>query len=213
MNIKKLFEISIVKTLRFNIHYFGWRGIKPKVLIARNVFFRRLKGSLKVDNPQIASIKIGFSNAAVVDAKFQRTIWDNSGFISFKGNARLCAGCKITNLGQLLFGKNFNITGDTSIINLTDSSFGDDVLISWDCLFMDTDFHKITKEGVVINPDRGIHIGNHVWIGCRSTILKGVHIADNSVVAAGSVVTKDFTLENSIVDSNRILKTDIEWGL
>ena len=36
-----------------------------------------------------------------------------------------------------------------------------------------------------------ITIGNDAWIGCNVTILPGVNIADGSVVAAGSVVTKD----------------------
>lgn len=34
-------------------------------------------------------------------------------------------------------------------------------------------------------------IGNHVWIGGSCVILPGVTIGDNSIVAAGSVVTKD----------------------
>ena len=34
-------------------------------------------------------------------------------------------------------------------------------------------------------------IGKDVWIGARAIILPGVHIGDYSVVAAGSVVTKD----------------------
>jgi acetyltransferase-like isoleucine patch superfamily enzyme len=36
-----------------------------------------------------------------------------------------------------------------------------------------------------------VKIGAHVWIGFNSIILKGVTIGDRSVVAAGSVVTKD----------------------
>ena len=36
-----------------------------------------------------------------------------------------------------------------------------------------------------------IKIGNNVWIGSHATILAGVTIGDNAVVAAGAVVTKD----------------------
>ena len=36
-----------------------------------------------------------------------------------------------------------------------------------------------------------IHIGNNVWIGAHSVILPGVTIGDNSVIGAGSIVTRD----------------------
>lgn len=36
-----------------------------------------------------------------------------------------------------------------------------------------------------------IVIGDHVWIGIRALILKGVTIGDGAVIAAGAVVTKD----------------------
>lgn len=41
-------------------------------------------------------------------------------------------------------------------------------------------------------------IGENVWIGSNATILPGVTIRDNSVVAAGAVVTKDVP-ENTVV--------------
>ena len=43
-----------------------------------------------------------------------------------------------------------------------------------------------------------ISIGNDVWIGGNVTILPGVSIGSNVVVAAGSVVTKDIP-DNSLV--------------
>ena len=36
-----------------------------------------------------------------------------------------------------------------------------------------------------------IAIGKNVWIGSHATILPGVRVGDNAVVAAGAVVTKD----------------------
>lgn len=36
-----------------------------------------------------------------------------------------------------------------------------------------------------------IHIGNNVWIGASSVVLPGVTIGENSVIGAGSIVTKD----------------------
>lgn len=46
-----------------------------------------------------------------------------------------------------------------------------------------------------------IHIGKHVWIGSNATILPGITIGDNSIIAAGSVVTKDVPA-NVVVGGN-----------
>ena len=46
-----------------------------------------------------------------------------------------------------------------------------------------------------------IHLGKKVWIGSGAIVLPGVTIGDNSVIAAGSVVTKDVP-ENSVYGGN-----------
>jgi acetyltransferase-like isoleucine patch superfamily enzyme len=53
-----------------------------------------------------------------------------------------------------------------------------------------------------------IHIGKRVWIGANATVTQGVTIGDNSVVAAGAVVTRDVPA-NTIVGGvpARIIKT------
>lgn len=42
-----------------------------------------------------------------------------------------------------------------------------------------------------------VKIGKNVWIGAHATILPGVTIGDNAIIAAGAVVTKD--VENNVV--------------
>lgn len=56
-----------------------------------------------------------------------------------------------------------------------------------------------------------IIIGENVWIGTNVRICKGVHIGDNAIIAACSVVTKDVPA-NAVAAGNpaKIVKTDID---
>ncbi len=57
-----------------------------------------------------------------------------------------------------------------------------------------------------------IIIGNNVWVGARTIILKGVHIGDGAVIAAGTTVNKDVPA-NVLVGGNpmKILREEIKW--
>ena len=91
---------------------------------------------------------------------------------------------------------------------------GDNTVISWNCQFIDDDFHKINYEGKV-ESSKIIHIGSHVWIGANSVILKGVSIADGCVIAANSIVTKSVTEQNVLIAGNpaKIIKREIQWEI
>ena len=86
---------------------------------------------------------------------------------------------------------------------------GDGCAISHDVTIMDSDFHHI--EGQLTNTSP-ITICDNVWIGTRSTILKGVTLGEGSIVAAGSVVTKD-VLPHTMVGGNpaEIIKVNVNW--
>lgn len=71
-------------------------------------------------------------------------------------------------------------------------SIGPDCKIGMDVLMMDNDYHHIdpTKRG--IRPASApIILEENVWLGARVIVLSGVTIGADSVVAAGSVVTRD----------------------
>ena len=92
---------------------------------------------------------------------------------------------------------------------------GNNSIISWDCLILDTDFHRIYKDGNIINENKLIEIGNHVWIGAKSTIFKGTKIADGSVIGAGSFCTGLLSDEKSIYAGQpaKLIKKNINWEI
>jgi len=76
----------------------------------------------------------------------------------------------------------------------------------------DNDGHYLSKNGKEVVP-KEIKIGNNVWIGRDSTVLKGVTIGNNVVIGAKSVVTKDIP-SNCIAAGNPakvIYKVKIIW--
>jgi acetyltransferase-like isoleucine patch superfamily enzyme len=78
---------------------------------------------------------------------------------------------------------------------------GDGVMMANGTYITDSDWHTVydrTKRDDAVTP---VHIGDNVWLGDHATVLKGVTIGENSVVAARSVVTRDVP-PNAIVAGN-----------
>lgn len=75
-------------------------------------------------------------------------------------------------------------------------SFGEDCMIGHDVTVYDSDFHPLVPSDRLTNvipPKRAdVIIGNNVFIGSHSVILKGTKIGDGCVVAAGSIVNGIF---------------------
>jgi acetyltransferase-like isoleucine patch superfamily enzyme len=95
-------------------------------------------------------------------------------------------------------------------------TIGSYCLISWNVGIADSDFHPMDPalrrlDAIAVNPftrarrpfigKAPVTIGDNVWIGMNSTILKGVTIGDNSVVGAGAVVSRSVPA-NSVVAGN-----------
>ncbi len=100
------------------------------------------------------------------------------------------------------------INSKSEIRSFNSITIGEDVAIAKEVIIRDGDLHKISNS-VGTAP---IVIGNHVWIGTRAMILKGVTIGDGAVVAAGAVVTKDVP-PNCVVAGvpARVVKENITW--
>jgi acetyltransferase-like isoleucine patch superfamily enzyme len=102
--------------------------------------------------------------------------------------------------GTIRIGKGTFINENTRIVSLCNVEVGNTCLIADNVSIYDHDYVHNTvlvpyKQQGFISSE--IKIGNNVWIGSHVVICRGVEIGDNSIIAAGSVVTKN-------VESNKI---------
>ena len=207
---------SIPKTLRFNFHYFPFAtALKLPVVVSHYTYLRELHGKVELpEKVETAMVKIGFGDVGHYDRKRSRGIWQVTGTVSFGGKASIGHGSKLSVRGDLKLGAGFNMTAESTIVCAKEITFGNDCLMAWDVLVMDTDEHPLyNKDNKRINPDRPIVVGNHVWIGCKCVLLKGAEIPNDTVLAAGTLLKSAFTGEQQVIGGNppTILKRDVCW--
>ena len=96
-----------------------------------------------------------------------------------------------TDFGKnITVGKNVFITACCHFQDQGGITLGDKCLVGHNVVFatLNHGFAPEERQSMLPAP---IVVGRNVWIGSNSTILQGVTIGDNSIIAAGSVVTKD----------------------
>ncbi len=108
------------------------------------------------------------------------------------GDNTMLNGVAVTAYKKVSIGKNCQIASNTII---SDTDFHP---TNWQVREMEVLGNKIDHKEV---GKAEVTIGNNVWIGWGVIILKGVKIGNNSIVAAGAVVTSEVP-ENVIVAGN-----------
>lgn len=218
MKFKYLLEVGLINTLRLNFYYYPIKlALQFPIIASRHLRIRSLRGKITHLRPTTASVILGFDTIGIFDNKKSRSIWQVSqdaeiiikDKMSFGNGFKLC----ISGGGKLLIGSRLSMTGQSTIICRKEIEFGDRNLLSWDILIMDTDSHQIYHGQRLKNPDKKITIKDNVWIGCRSTILKGSVIPEGCVIAAGTIVSRELEFSKCIYGDNpiRVLKSNIHW--
>ena len=135
----------------------------------------------------------------------------NNAELEIKNNFKIGSGSdiRVFNNAKLTLGSGY-INGFSQIVCANDIEIGDDVAIAREVIIRDTDAHDLVGcEHTKIKP---VKIGNHVWIGAKAMIMKGVTIGDGAVVAAGAIVTKDVP-KNCVVAGvpAKVIKENVTW--
>ena len=127
------------------------------------------------------------------------------------GDVDVFSDCKIACLGkgQLVLNGGF-VNERSQILSYSLIEIGSDCAIGCDVIIRDYDFHKLDMDSYEVS--KPIHIGNHVWIGQRAMILKGVSVGDGAVVAAGAIVTRDVPA-NCLVAGvpAKVIREHVNW--
>ena len=214
--------LAIPRTLWFNLRYLSLReAIKLPVWIAPNVRVKSMwRGGIDLGCVKMGIVRIGFHEADGIDTYSSKTIIDirHGGQIKFLQDAHIGHGAIfcVKSGGKFIVGKNFAVSGTTSFICQKLIEIGDDVQFSWASNVMDTNAHTVYDENGKANEiDGRIYIGNHVWIGAKTTLMKGAYIPDGCVVGIGSMLNKRINDKNCLIAGSpaRIIKKIGGWHL
>lgn len=93
-------------------------------------------------------------------------------------------------------------------------TIGENCMFSSDVVIRTGDSHSIiNNEGTRINHAKDVILGDHIWLGNKTTILKGSVVKSNSIVGTGSIVTKVFNKENVILVGSpaKVVHENVSW--
>lgn len=205
--IKIIFTVNIFKSVIINFSEFGIMGIKLPIFVEYGVVYKN-KGRIVAHNLDFKMLII--KSKSKLEIKSGGILLLNGRDSVFNYNNRILIGeGAIMEIGNKF---SSNIRSDFNCLKHV--IFGNNVLLSANIMILDTDFHKIyNEEGKQVNENMDIIIGNNVWIGYNTTILKGTRIGNNIVIGACSLLKGDYLESNSIFAGNpaKLLKQAIYW--
>lgn len=161
--------------------------------------------------------KVEFVGGGIIVKNLKINIYGDNNTLIVEPDARLLGPCEIEMHGNaaIIIGRNAGIRGVRFLAKDAKIEVGELAMFSYGINIRNTDSHRIfslENPDVVTNSSSDIKIGKHAWICMNATILKGVSVGDNAIVAYGAVLTRDCPA-NSIAAGNpaKVVKNNITW--
>lgn len=166
----------------------------------------RISSSSKIELGN--NLKIVGSNITIKGTNNSLIIDDNS-IIRNSSLEIIGENCKIHIKSGCMIGDNSYLVVKEANVNLI---IGKECGLSRNVKIMTSDGHPIYQDGKRINHAKDVVLEDNIWVADNVTILKGVHIGENSVLGIESLVTKSVP-KNSIAAGNpaKVVKENITW--
>lgn len=169
------------------------KGNNNTVHLSKNAEFNKLNIKMK-GNHKSFHIDAGAKNIK------------NLKFVSIRGDRQ-----------SVKIGKDFSCGGMEIQMNDGDERcvIGDGCLFSWGIKLRTSDGHSLIDLATnkAINLPENVIIGDRVWCSEDVKFLKGCHVADDTVIGSGSIVTKKFSQKNVVIAGvpAMVVKENIRW--
>ena len=125
------------------------------------------------------------------DVMINAVPWANAHVVSGSTNLFVAANAELT------IGQRSGLSG-CRVVAMERITIGEGCMIGGGCLICDSDMHEVPLGSDSPTRKKPIQIGNQVFLGANSMILKGVSLGDRCVVGAGAVVAKSFVVDTLI---------------
>lgn len=196
--------VNVVTKPFFSLLYILHISIRETIiLLLKTLYFDPLFRS------QCLSVGKGFFMEKLPYVNGQGKIYIGENVI-FSGRIALGFNNKLGGRPVLIVGNNTHINHNTFLGIAGSIEFGSNCRIASGTVMLDNDGHPLEFEkrrmNLPLEPDRigPIRIGNDVWIGMNSIILKGVNIGDRTIIGAGAIITRDVP-DNCIVAAGAVV--------
>ena len=195
INVKNIIRILrfIHYSLFFNFKFLPFKqAIKLPILLYKPKLSNN-KGKYTIESPvSFGMIRLGFPTVSIYPNS--GIILENKGNMIFQGKCRIGnnSAISIGERGWINIGNNFVANTTLKIVCYHKINISNDVLVGWDVLIMDTDFHSM-KTITSNNRSKGygpIIIGNNIWIASYCNIYKNTEIPGWCTVSSNTIINK-----------------------
>ncbi len=193
---------SLAYTVWFNFHYLPFRQAVKLPIRLYKPRLKACKGRVVIQSDCIRSgmIRLGFNKVPVYPDT--GIFFENhGGTVIFRGECSIgnASAISVGDKSTVSFGHKFAASAAIKIISVTGMDFGTNVRFGYECLCMDTDWHRLKIAG---EPPRfagsgygKIRIGSGCWIGMRTSVMKNTVLPGQCVVCSNSVLNKPYDIK------------------